>query len=77
MCVCIAQVHDWKLFLGVLSLVVVDVIILGVYTIVEYPRGLNGTSVAGLRAQKVINKENSEDLQGVGVVMNEGRSALD
>ena len=59
------QVHDWKLFLGVLSLVVVDVIILTVYTIVE---SIHEPDMSRLQAQRVINREYPEEESEVGVV---------
>ena len=63
------QVPDWKLFLGVLSLVVVDVVVLTVYTIVEYPKRSDESSIAGLQARRVVNRENPEDIVGVSVIM--------
>ena len=60
------QVHDWKLLLGVLSLVVVDVIILSVYTIVEHVRE---PGVSRLQAQRVINREYPEEESEVSVVV--------
>ena len=63
------QVQDWKLFLGVLSLVVVDVIILTVYTIVEYIHGLEEMGIVEHQVHKVTNRENPEDELGVGVVI--------
>ena len=52
---------------------IVDVIILTVYTVVEgvkqYPDGPDGTIITGLQARKIVNRENPEDELGVGVVM--------
>ena len=66
---CPSQLHDWKLFLGVLSLVVVDVIILTVYTIVESIHGLEETGIVEHQVLKVTNEENPQDELGVCVVM--------
>ena len=63
----VVQVKDWKLFLGVFALVVIDVVILTVYMIVEgsniYPDGMTG-----LHARRVINREFPEQTEGVGGV---------
>ena len=50
-----------------LSLVVVDVIILTVYTIVEYVHGLEEMGIVEHQVQKAIHRENPEDELGVSV----------
>ncbi len=51
---------DWKLALVVLVLVMVDLVILVVYTAVEGARG-------NLEAEKVENRENLSDVKGVSL----------
>ena len=52
------QLKDWHLALGVLTLVLVDLTILLVYTIMEKLQG-------NLRANRVPNRENPRDTEGV------------
>ncbi len=58
------QVQDWKLFLGVFALVVIDIVILATFTFIEgftvYPDGLTG-----LQARRVISREVPEITSGV------------
>ncbi len=59
MCACGLQtLTDWKLALVVLVLVMVDLVILVVYTVVEGARG-------NLEAERIKNRENSQDVEGV------------
>ncbi len=61
---------DWKLFLGVFALVVIDVVILAVYMIVEGST-VDPDGLTGLHARRVVNRENPEQAQGVGGSVNE------
>ena len=58
MCCAILQIHDWILALAVLALVIIDVVIIGMYTLVEDSRGL-------LVVEKVLNREHPQDTIGV------------
>ena len=49
---------DLRIALVIFLLVVVDLVILGVYTVVEVVRG-------NLKAERIRNKENSMDISGV------------
>ena len=60
-CICLQALKDWQLALGVLTLVLVDLTILLVYTIME---GLRGN----LTAKRVPNRENPRVIEGVGNV---------
>ena len=52
------NLHDWKLALMVLCFVVIDLVILVVFSAVE---GINGT----LGAERVLDKESSTVTEGV------------
>ena len=56
----VQPIKDWMLACGVALLVVIDVVILTVYSIVE---GIKGR----LTSSKIPNSENTEDLVGVSV----------
>ena len=51
-------IHDWMLSIGVLCLVIVDVVILTIYTVVDRNR---------LAASSVPSGENAQDLEGVSL----------
>ncbi len=53
---------DWKLILIVLVLVLVDLVILAVYTAVEGARG-------NLEAERIENRENPTDTKGVSLCL--------
>ena len=57
-------IKDWMLALGVLFLVVIDVVILLVYTAVEGSKTELAEST-GLAAKRVVNSENPDDIEGV------------
>ena len=59
---CVQILKDWHLALGVLKLVLIDLIILLVYTIVEGVKG-------NLIATQVSNREHVMDIVGVGCCM--------
>ncbi len=52
------KLSDWKLALVILLMVVVDLVILGVYTLVEGVKG-------NLKAERIKNEEDPEDVIGV------------
>ena len=52
------EFRDWHLALAVLCLVVIDILILGLYMLVEGVRGQLGV-------EKIINRANSESITGV------------
>ena len=54
------QFHDWMLALAVLVLVIIDAVIIGCYLVVE---GIRDQLVV----EKVLNRENSEDVIGVSL----------
>ena len=54
------QFHDWMLALAVLVLVIIDAVIIGFYLVVE---GIRDQLVV----EKVLNRENSEDVIGVSL----------
>ena len=54
------QFHDWMLALDVLVLVIIDAVIIGFYLVVE---GIRDQLVV----EKVLNRENSEDIIGVSL----------
>ena len=54
------QFHDWMLALAVLVLVIIDAVIIGFYLVVE---GIRDQLVV----EKVLNRENSEDIIGVSL----------
>ena len=56
---CMQVLKDWHLALGVLASVLIDVLILLIYTIVEGARG-------NLNAILVANREQPRDIVGVG-----------
>ena len=58
-CVCIQVLKDWQLALGVLTLVLVDITILVIYTTVEGGQG-------NLGAIRVPSRENPRVVEGVG-----------
>ena len=58
-CVCMQVLKDWQLALGVLTLVLVDLTILVIYTTVE---GVQGK----LAAIRVPSRENPRVIEGVG-----------
>ena len=55
--------HDWKLALIVLLLVGIDVLILGIFLVVE------GVKDGGLDAVKVPDRENPMHIEGVRIIM--------
>ena len=54
-------IQDWHLILAVVALLVIDVVIIGVYTIME---GVSGH----LHVEQVLNRENQEEIKGVSVL---------
>ena len=61
-------IKDWMLALGVLFLVVIDVVILLVYTIVEGSKVYPPDGRNGLAARLVVNQETPQTVEGVSVL---------